>query len=298
MPGTTELDRLAAADRDAIEARLSALVDALASQHAGMRDAIRYTLLGGGKRVRPLLCLWTHDALGGRNRDAALDAACALECVHTYSLVHDDLPSMDNDDYRRGKPSAHRRFGEAVAVLAGDALLTLAFEILCTIPSRYPLAADDALAGAAALARAAGTDGLIAGQALDIAPPASRDEAAVGEIHLRKTAALIAASMELGAIVAGSGDAGRASARRAGVEAGMAFQIIDDVLDIEGEQETLGKTPHKDIDRGKLTLPSVIGIEAARARAHRHVENALGALPAGSAAPLAMLIRHIADRAH
>jgi geranylgeranyl pyrophosphate synthase len=293
---TSEFDSLAAADRNAVEARLSALVDALASQHAGMRDAIRYTLLDGGKRVRPLLCLWTHDALGGQNRDAALDAGCALECIHTYSLVHDDLPCMDDDDFRRGKPSAHRRFGEAVAVLTGDALLTLAFEILGTTPSRCLFAPELALSASATLARAAGTAGLISGQALDLDPPSARDDAAVGAIHLQKTAALIGASMELGAIVAGQAEAGRLRLRRAGIEAGLAFQIIDDILDIEGEQETLGKTPHKDVDRGKLTLPSVIGVDAARARAHRHVESALADLP--PAVPLEMLIRHIVDRSH
>lgn len=295
---TSELDHLASSDRSAVEARLSGLVDALASDHAGMRDAIRYTLLGGGKRMRPLFCLWTHDALNGANRDAALDAACALECVHTYSLVHDDLPCMDDDDFRRGRPSAHRRFGEAIAVLTGDALLTLAFEILVTIPSRYALLPELALAATATVSHAAGTAGLISGQALDLDPPLPRDDAVVGEIHMRKTAALIAASMETGAIAAGAGDVMRARARRAGSEAGLAFQIIDDVLDIEGAQETLGKTPGKDVDRGKLTLPSVIGIDAARARALRHVEAALAAFPPAGESPLALLLRHVVERGH
>jgi geranylgeranyl diphosphate synthase type II len=297
MKMASELDRLAAADRNAVEARLVALIDALAAQHAGMRDAIRYVLLGGGKRMRPLLCVWTHDAFGGTSRDAALDAACALECVHTYSLVHDDLPCMDDDDFRRGQASAHRQFGEATAVLTGDALLALAFEVLGTIPARYALSPERALAACVTLAHAAGTAGLISGQALDLDPPAPRDAAAVGEIHLRKTAALIAAAMEIGAIVAGGGEEERRRARLAGTEAGLAFQIIDDILDIEGEQETLGKTPGKDVDRDKLTLPSVIGIDAARERARRHAEDALAGLPqAGS--PLAMLIRHIVERTH
>jgi geranylgeranyl diphosphate synthase type II len=295
---TNDLDRLAAVDRDAVEARLGALVDVLASRHAGMREAIRYSLLGGGKRVRPLLCLWTHDALAGTRRDAALDAACAVECVHTYSLVHDDLPCMDDDDFRRGQPSSHRRFGEAVAVLAGDALLTLAFEILCTMASRHPVSTDLAFSAAATLARASGTDGLITGQALDLSPPAPRDAEVVGEIHLRKTASLIAAAMESGAIMACRGEADRARVRAAGVEAGLAFQITDDVLDLEGEQETLGKTPRKDVDRGKLTLPSVIGIDAARARAHDHVRAALAGLPEAAGTPLEALIRHIVERSH
>jgi geranylgeranyl diphosphate synthase type II len=295
---TSDLDRIAGVDRGRVEARLAALVDLLASRHEGMREAIRYSLLGGGKRMRPLLCLWTHDALLGARRDAALDAACALECVHTYSLIHDDLPCMDDDDFRRGQPSSHRRFGEAVAVLAGDALLTLAFEILSTIGSRHDVTPALALVAVATLSRAAGTDGLIAGQALDLSPPAPRDADVVAAIHLRKTAVLIAASMETGAILAGRDDADCARVRRAGVEAGLAFQIADDVLDLEGEQETLGKTPGKDVDRGKLTLPSVIGIEAARSRARDHVRSALTGLPEAAGTPLEALIRHIVERTH
>jgi geranylgeranyl diphosphate synthase type II len=294
----SDLDRLAHADRSAVEARLAALVDLLAAHHAGMRDSIRYSLLGGGKRVRPLLCLWTHDAMNGSQRDLALDAACALECVHTYSLVHDDLPCMDDDDLRRGQPSSHKQFGEAVAVLTGDALLTLGFEILATLASRHSVADATALAATATLARAAGTQGLISGQALDLEPPKPRDAAVVNDIHLRKTAMLIAASMELGAIAAGRGESDRARVRRAGLEAGLAFQITDDVLDLEGAQETLGKTPRKDVDRGKLTLPSVIGIDSARARARNHVAAALAEFREAAQTPLEALIRHIVERSN
>ncbi len=293
---TNELDGLARADREAVEERLASLVDLLASHHAGMRDAIRYSLLGGGKRVRPLLCLWTHDAMNGNARDAALDAACAVECVHTYSLVHDDLPCMDNDDFRRGQPSSHRRFGEAVAVLAGDALLTLAFEILSTLDQRHHVAPDVCLGATSALARSSGTAGLISGQAMDLSPPAPRDEAVVDAIHLRKTAHLIAASMEVGAILAGAGVAERDGVRNAGLEAGLAFQITDDILDIEGAQETLGKTPGKDVQEGKLTLPSIIGVEASRKRARGHLEVALAGLPGAKGAPLETLVRHIVER--
>lgn len=293
---TNDLDRLARPDREAVEARLGALVEALASQHAGMREAIRYSLLGGGKRVRPLLCLWTHDALGGTARAAALEAACAIECVHTYSLVHDDLPCMDDDDFRRGQPSAHRRFGEAVAVLAGDALLTLAFEILSTMESRQTVAPGVCMAAIATLARASGSTGLIAGQALDLSPPAPADAAVVDAIHLGKTAQLIAASMEIGAILAGRGPNDRRRVHGAGLEAGRAFQITDDLLDLEGQQETLGKTPRKDVDRGKLTLPSVIGVDAARAQARARMGAALSALPDAAGTPLEALIRHIVER--
>lgn len=298
MRMTSEIDRLALADRDAVETRLAALVDALASHHAGMHEAICYSLLGGGKRVRPLLCLWTHDAFDGAQRDIALDAACALECVHTYSLVHDDLPCMDDDDLRRGRPSSHRQFGEAVAVLAGDALLTLGLEILATLPERHRSSDAQALAATATLARAAGTEGLISGQALDLAPPEPRDAGVVHEIHRKKTAMLIAASMELGAIAAGRAAADRERVRRAGLDAGLAFQITDDILDLEGAQETLGKTPGKDVDRGKLTLPSVLGIDAARAQAREHVGAALAEFPEAARTPLETLIRHIVARSH
>jgi len=294
-----DLDRLAREDRDAVEARLDALVGRLASHHDGMREAIRYSLLGGGKRMRPLLCLWTHDVMtreAAHLRDAALDAACALECVHTYSLVHDDLPCMDNDDFRRGRPSSHVRFGEAIAVLAGDALLNLAFEILSTLGERHRVAPETALAATASLAYASGTAGLISGQAMDLAPPEPRDAAVVDSIHVRKTGHLIAAAMETGAIFAGSGEAVRRRIRSAGLEAGLAFQIADDLLDLEGKQETLGKTPGKDVDRGKLTLPAVIGTEPARARAREHMEAALAGCPDAKGTPLEALIRHIVER--
>ena len=293
---TSDIEQLAASDREAVEARLDALVAALASHHGGMGEAIRYSLLGGGKRIRPLLCLWTHDALRGARRDAALDAACAIECVHTYSLVHDDLPCMDNDDFRRGRPSSHRRFGEAVAVLTGDALLNLAYEIMVTLPARHALAADVSLRSASVLAHAAGTAGLISGQALDIAPPAPRDAGVVDTIHERKTAWMIAASMEIGAVLAGGDDALRARVRGAGLDAGRAFQITDDILDIEGAKETLGKTPGKDVHDGKLTLPSVVGVEASRERARARMEAALAALPEAKGGPLEALIRHTVGR--
>jgi geranylgeranyl diphosphate synthase type II len=296
-PMTSDIDRLAAPDRQAVEARLSALVEALAGHHGGMRDAIRYSLLGGGKRVRALLCLWTHDVLGGKQRAVALDAACALECVHTYSLVHDDLPCMDDDDFRRGRASSHRQFGEAVAVLTGDALLTLAFQILTT-PSPHAPGPESSLASVVVLARAAGTEGLIAGQALDLSPPPPHDAGVVEEIHRHKTAMLIAASLELGAIAARAEKAVRERFFRAGLDAGLAFQITDDLLDLEGQQETLGKTPRKDVQRGKLTLPSVIGIDAARSRASAHVREALAAVPEAAGTPLATLIRHVAERDH
>ena len=290
------LERIAAADRAAIEARLEALLTRLAGQHAGMAEAMRYSLLDGGKRLRPLLCLWTHDLWGGPWRDAALDAACALECVHTYSLIHDDLPCMDDDDLRRGRPSSHRRFGEATAVLAGDALLNLAYEVITTLPERHAIPPAVCLEAAAVLASAAGTAGLITGQALDLEASPRGDLARVERIHEHKTARLIAAAMEVGAVLAGAGGEARARVSRSGLDAGRAFQIVDDLLDIEGSQEALGKTPGKDVNRGKLTYPAVVGREAARARAAELVAGSLEALPEARGTHLERLLRFVVER--
>ncbi len=293
----------AACERDAVEERCSALVDTLASHHPRITEAIRYTLLGGGKRLRPVLCLWTHDFIGGARRNAALDAACAVECVHTYSLIHDDLPCMDDDDLRRGHASAHVQFGEAVAVLTGDALLTLAFEILATMPDRHAnLSCEHALSTMKVLAGAAGTGGLITGQALDLESEGSAQATTelVDRIHTHKTGALIAAAMELGAIVGGAGPDACSRVRGAGILAGRAFQIVDDVLDLETDEETLGKTPGKDVKEGKLTYPSIVGMERARLEARSLADESGAALrrveKGGDIRPLISAMEFIVDR--
>jgi len=278
------LEERSLAERASVEARCEELVSALASEHDGIAEAIRYSLLGGGKRLRPILCLWSHDLVGGRKREIALDVACAIECIHTYSLIHDDLPCMDNDDFRRGKPSAHRKYGEATAVLTGDALLTLGFQVIGTIPERRK-AADAAtiLEAIRILAAAAGTGGLIAGQALDLSGSArtgNLDD--VGRIHRNKTARLIAAAMDAGALVGGASMETRRRIRDAGTLAGEAFQIIDDVLDRETDRETLGKTPGKDALNDKLTFPAVAGAEKARETAAKMVAEAKSMLPEGA----------------
>jgi geranylgeranyl diphosphate synthase type II len=285
-------------DRDAVEARCTELLDRYAGEHARMREAMGYSLLGGGKRLRPVLCLWTADLAGGGNRAVALDAACAIECVHTYSLVHDDLPCMDDDDMRRGRPSSHRRFGEATAVLTGDALLTLAFQILSDIaPGREEPEAGAALEAVRVLARAAGTGGLITGQALDLEPDLRGGLDEVTRIHENKTARLISASMEIGAVTAGAGTDFRAGVREAGRLAGLAFQIVDDLLDLEMDEETLGKTPGKDVKTGKLTWPAVAGAGEARAEAGRLLEASLDALPpGGKQGALGALLRRLVER--
>ena len=259
-------DALCENDRAAVENRLDSLMGQLASEHEGMREAMAWSLMGGGKRLRPLLCLWTHDLVGGKSRDAALDAACAIECVHTYSLIHDDLPCMDDDDFRRGRPSSHKKFGEATAVLAGDALLTLAFLILSTIPERAGGGGvEESLEMTRVLALAAGTAGLITGQALDLSGSGSGgDLEGVRRIHENKTARLIAAAMEIGAVAGGAGPRERARVREAGTRAGEAFQIVDDVLDCEKDRQELGKTPGKDAAADKLTYPALVGLERSR----------------------------------
>ena len=266
------------AGRREINARLTDIV----SRHdvpAPVHDAIRYTLLDGGKRLRPLLCLWTHDALGGKRRGACLDVAAAIECMHTYSLVHDDLPCMDDDDLRRGKASCHREFGEGIAVLTGDALLTLAFEITATLGERWEVDDATAVAVTRVLAHAGGAGGLITGQTLDLQPESmAASLESVDRIHHFKTAALISAAMEAGARMAGAGAAAVRGVAEAGILAGRAFQIIDDVLDVQMDEKTLGKTPGKDAKDGKLTYPAIAGVDAARQRAATLVAEALAGL--------------------
>jgi geranylgeranyl diphosphate synthase type II len=262
-------------EREAVETRCGELVAALVGGPVEIREAIRYALLGGGKRLRPILCLWTYDMLGGKQRDACLDVACALECLHTYSLIHDDLPCMDDDDMRRGRPSCHVRFGEANAVLAGDALLTLSFEILATVPKRWHVAGVTMVEAVRVLAQLSGSAGLIGGQVLDLmGDRLEQSVELVDEIHRMKTAALIAASMECGAVLAGAPATDRDRVRNAGITAGRAFQIVDDVLDIETSAEQLGKTPGKDVAAGKLTYPAVEGVEASKRQAAGLIETA------------------------
>lgn len=237
---------------------------------ARLAEAMRYSVFAGGKRFRPALVLFVSDALGGRAADA-MPAACALEMVHTYSLIHDDLPAMDDDDLRRGKPSSHKAFGEATAILAGDALLTFAFEVAAGSPE-----GTNPVRLCRELARAAGPEGMVAGQAADVA-----GEGAAGSIedveyiHLRKTAALISAAAKMGAITAGAGEEKAALAGEFGVKLGLLFQITDDILDETAETGLLGKTAGKDAAAGKLTYPAVIGLDGARARAAELAREAL-----------------------
>jgi geranylgeranyl pyrophosphate synthase len=229
---------------------------------ARLNEAMRYAVFGGGKRLRPALVRLTCAHFGGADADAAL-AAVAVECVHTYSLVHDDLPCMDDDDLRRGRPTCHKVFGEALAVLAGDALLTQAFALLARTGSK----AGDFVR---CLAEAAGSSGMVGGQVLDLEAEGARvSRTAVDQIHLLKTAALLGASCEMGAISAGASPADRLAAQSFGLALGRCFQAVDDILDVTGDAATLGKTPGKDERAQKPTLVAALGLDGARAEARR-----------------------------
>ncbi|MGM8851140.1 farnesyl diphosphate synthase [Salinicola sp. V024] len=262
---------------------------------AALDDAIGYSVLGTGKRLRPVLVYLAGRALGAE--DDALDApAAAIEMIHAYSLVHDDLPAMDDDDLRRGRPTVHRAFDEPLAILAGDALQTLAFEALASRP--HPRLG----AMVTTLARAAGRDGMAAGQAIDLgAVGAPMDLAALQAMHQHKTGALIRASVRLGALVAvEESDPRVAALDRFASAMGLAFQIHDDVLDVTGDTQTLGKTSGADARRDKPTYPALLGVAQAQNRARELLDDALASLePLGEAGqPLAALARFMIDRDH
>ena len=278
--------------RGTIDDRCAALADEFIQGPDIIKEAVAYCGVDGGKRLRAILCRWTFEALDGRHREACLDTACAIEFMHAYSLVHDDLPCMDDDDLRRGKPSCHKKYGEANAVLVGDALLNLCYEIIFSLGHRRglpePLVIDTGLV----IANAGGTGGLITGQVLDLqaegAPPGDPDEdlQRVETIHRNKTARLISASMEAGAVCAGANQAVRRSIRGIGLKAGQAFQIVDDLLDIESSAEVLGKTPGKDAASGKATYPGLLGAAEARANAAQLIGQAERELAAVVPSPL------------
>jgi geranylgeranyl pyrophosphate synthase len=295
---TAYLDEL----RGIIERALERALPAAAAPRL-IVDAMQYALLGGGKRLRPCLTLATADAVGlkmgttpAHARLQALPSACAVELVHTYSLVHDDLPAMDDDALRRGRPTPHVVFGDGLAILAGDGLLTEAFSLIADsqsplMPANTPIMpAEFRVRAIRVLAQAAGAVGMVGGQAIDLAaagrvltaPERQLDQAALEDMHARKTGALIRAATTLGAIAAGADEATIGAADQFAREFGLAFQIIDDVLDVEGSDRELGKTPGKDAAARKPTYPSLYGIEPSRRLAAECVDRAKAAL-AGAA---------------
>ncbi|HEY5707530.1 MAG TPA: farnesyl diphosphate synthase [Terrimicrobiaceae bacterium] len=273
-----------------VDAALDRFLPKASVKPATIHRAMRYSLFAGGKRMRPILCLAAAETCWEGDGNA-LFAACAVECVHTYSLIHDDLPCMDDDDFRRGRPTAHKVFGEGIAVLAGDALLTLAFEILATIqePPRYQL--KDFIAE---LAFAAGSRQLIAGQVADLEGEGKKpSRAELRFIHKCKTASMIATSLKLGAMAANATPEQVAAFARFGYDLGLAFQVIDDILDITQTSEKLGKSAGKDAAAQKITYPALIGIDAARKEARRLTTSAHRALK--SFGRKATRLRQLAD---
>jgi geranylgeranyl diphosphate synthase, type II len=292
-----------AARRARVEHHLASYLRPEPGSPASLLEAMRYSLLAPGKRLRPLLVVLASEACGGED-DAPWPAACAVEMIHAYSLIHDDLPAMDDDDLRRGQPTCHKQFGEATAILAGDALQALAFQVLA---EGYPPATGAACCRT--LARAAGMAGMVGGQVDDLAwesaadPDAERNVHTLEHLHGRKTGALIRAALQLGAF---AGHATKSAPPDALLERfdaygrclGLLFQITDDVLDVEGHAAQTGKRVQKDAARGKLTYPALLGVAGSRGRAEQLCAEARGLMEplGGSAATLSALARYVLDR--
>ncbi|TWJ19652.1 polyprenyl synthetase family protein [Geobacter argillaceus] len=264
-----------------------------------LHKAMRYSVFAGGKRVRPILMLAACEAVGGEISQA-MPAACAMEMIHTYSLIHDDLPAMDDDDFRRGNPTNHKVFGEAIAILAGDALLTQAFILLSAPELPGFVSPERLLAVTREIATCAGSFGMVGGQVVDMESEgkADIDLPTVQYIHTHKTGALIKASVKAGAILGNADSSQLAAITRYGEAAGLAFQIADDILDIEGTTEEIGKDAGSDQARGKATYPAVVGLADAKRRAVELMEIALAALdPLGAKAePLREIAKYIVSR--
>lgn len=263
-----------------------------------LQEAMLYSLFAGGKRLRPVLALASYEACGGYAEDIVPYAA-TLELVHTYSLIHDDLPSMDNDDFRRGKPTNHKVYGEAIAILAGDALLTEAFSILSGTPRPSNIKDKRIIEMIQEISAAAGVNGMVAGQVQDILSENKQpDGQALEFIHTRKTAALIRASVQLGPILCDSNREVRAALSHYGNSVGLAFQIIDDILDIEGNPEDLGKPVGSDERINKMTYPRVYGMEKSREIAEQLISEGISSLSAFSsdADPLREIARYLLIR--
>jgi geranylgeranyl diphosphate synthase, type II len=264
---------------------------------AKIYEAVRYSVFNGGKRIRPILCLAAAEAAGG-DLAPAMPVACALEFIHTYSLIHDDLPSMDNDDFRRGNPTCHKVFGENIAILAGDALLTEAF-VLLSRSEKVLFSAEKRLAVIQEIAYAAGIGGMVGGQALDvISEKTGADEQTLQEIHRRKTGALIIAAVKSGAIISSAGKDKMQALTEYGTHVGLAFQIADDILNVEGDSALMGKGTGSDAARNKLTYPSLLGMTAAKEKLSQHIEAATASLAGFDerAMPLMVIARYIKDR--
>lgn len=255
--------------------------------------AMQYSLFAGGKRLRPILCLAGAEAVGGQSR-ALLPVACSLELIHTYSLIHDDLPAMDNDDLRRGQPTNHKVFGEAMALLAGDGLLTEAFRLMTEMKLADPLPAQALLRTIGLIATAAGYQGMVGGQTVDIEYTGKKvDPSLLQFLHTRKTGALITAAVAAGAILGNGTEAEIRALTDYGESVGWAFQIADDILDVEGDSALMGKETGGDARKHKITYPAVVGLEQSKKLKKELIEQAITAL--GSFGPGAEPLRHLAN---
>ncbi len=263
-----------------------------------LHQAMRYSVFAGGKRLRPVLMMAACEAVGG-DSEQVLPAACAMEMIHTYSLIHDDLPAMDDDDFRRGRPTNHKVYGEATAILAGDALLTEAFILLSNPEVNGSVAPETRLKVIHTISRCAGSQGMVGGQVVDMESEGKEIEFPTLEyIHTRKTGALMLAAIQAGGLIGGCSEETFGALSRYGEAAGLAFQVADDILDVVGEQEVLGKDVGSDQARGKATYPALLGLQAARERAVELRDLAIEALvPLGEAAePLRQIAHYIVDR--
>lgn len=296
-----DLDARLAAHAAATETLLSSLLDETprdgeTARPSRLLAAMRHGTLGGGKRLRPFLVIESARLLGG-DADAALRVAAGLECIHCYSLIHDDLPSMDDDALRRGRPTVHVAFDEATGILAGDALQALAFDVIAAPETDLPAPAKVELV--LALARAAGLGGMVGGQVLDLeAETTPPDEPGIVRLQAMKTGALIRFACEAGAVIAGASAEHRDRLRRFGQTMGLAFQLADDLLDVTASTEELGKATGKDAGRGKGTLVGIHGIDRSRARLRELISEAGSVLApyGGGAAPLLAAARYVAER--
>jgi geranylgeranyl diphosphate synthase type II len=286
--------------RALVDASLDLLLPKTDHPPRTLSEAMRYSVFAGGKRIRPILCLAATDAVGG-NLEEVMPVACALECIHTYSLIHVDLPAMDNDDLRRGRPTSHKVYGEDLAILAGDALLTEAFAILAGVGSRPGTHPERLLAVIASVARAAGVLGMVGGQVLDVQSEGKPVEAELlYSMHARKTGAMIEVSATAGALLSGAEAKDNDSLREYGRLIGLAFQVADDILNVSGDARRMGKNTGSDASRGKMTFPALLGLAGSRKKLAALLRPATAALNGfdAKADPLRSLAQYIMERQH
>ena len=295
-----DIQRYLQEKKERVDAALESYLPRREELTSNLHKAMQHSLFAGGKRIRPILSIASFEAVGGTG-EKILPFACALEMIHTYSLIHDDLPAIDNDDYRRGKPTCHKVFGEAIALLAGDGLLTEAFRLMTHRPEKEHALSDAALALDLIneVGQAAGVHGMVGGQVVDVESEGKAvDLPTVQYIHTRKTGAMILASVRVGAKLGGAKDTLLKALTRYGESLGLAFQVADDVLNVEGKAALMGKSTGSDLFKGKATYPSVLGVEESKRRAKELVEMAVNALQhfGSEADPLREMARFVIAR--